>query len=135
MYYKYIYTILYIFILEFIWIYLINLNKYASVTKNIQKNKLKLNIKYTIITYIILLFSIFFLAIPFTKSKIKKKNSFNISILKSLLYGGLVGFFIYGIYNFTSLSIYNNYSLNIAIMDTLWGIFLYSTSVTLYLFI
>ena len=62
-------------------------------------------------------------------------KDFNISILKSLLYGGLVGFFIYGIYNFTSLSIYNNYSLNIAIMDTLWGIFLYSTSVTLYLFI
>lgn len=135
MYNKYIYTIIYIFILEFIWIYLINSNNYVFITEVIQKKKFELNIKYTIIVYIILLASIFILAIPFTSSKIKKKDSTKKSIFKSLFYGGIVGFFIYGIYNFTSLSIYKDYSLNIAIMDTLWGVFLYSTSVTLYLFI
>lgn len=135
MYYKYICTIIYIFIVEFIWIYLINSDNYALLTKNVQKNKLELNIKYSIITYIFVLGSIFIIAIPFTVSKLDKKEKKYISILKSLIYGGLIGLYIYGIYNFTSLSIYKNYSLKIGIIDTLWGAFLYATSVTLYLFI
>ena len=135
MYSKYIYTIIYIFIAEFIWIYLINYNNYALITKKVQKEELILNIKYTIVAYIFVLGSIFIIAIPFVNSKLIKKDKTNKSIFKSLLYGGIIGFFIYGIYNFTSLSIYKNYSLKIAIMDTLWGTFLYATSVTLYLFI
>lgn len=135
MYSKYIYTIIYIFIAEFIWIYLINSNNYALITKKVQKEELMLNIKYTIVAYIFVLGSIFIIAIPFVNSKLIKKDKTNKSIFKSLLYGGIIGFFIYGIYNFTSLSIYKNYSLKIAIMDTLWGTFLYATSVTLYLFI
>lgn len=40
MYNKYIYTIIYIFILEFIWIYLINSNNYVFITEVIQKKNL-----------------------------------------------------------------------------------------------
>jgi len=76
MYYKYICTIIYILLSEFIWIYLINSNNYASITKAVQKNELELNIKYAIIAYIFVLGSIFIIAIPFTKSKINKKRKY-----------------------------------------------------------
>ena len=58
--YNYILTILYIFLVEFIWIYLINKKNYSLITKNVQKTDLKLNIKYAIISYILVIFILFF---------------------------------------------------------------------------
>ena len=131
-YIKYIITIFYIIIAEFIWIYLINAKNYANVTKLVQKSDMKVNITYALIAYILVFTSIFFLAIPFSSNYINKKDKKMNYILKSLYYSGLVGFFIYGIYNFTSISIYGNYTINIAIKDTLWGTFLYATSCTIF---
>lgn len=129
---KYIFTIIYILFVEFIWIYIINSNKYIKLTENIQKKQFKINYLYTIIAYVFVLASIFLISIPFAKSKIQNINKKEI-IYKSLLYGGMVGFFIYGIYNLTSLSIYSDYDLIIGIMDTLWGTFLYASSTALFL--
>ena len=133
--YNYILTILYIFLVEFIWIYLINKKNYSLITKNVQKTDLKLNIKYAIISYILVITSIFFITIPYTKSKIKKTDTYYQIIFKSFIYSGLIGFYIYSIYNFTSLSIYKDYTLFIAIIDTLWGTFLYTTSALLFIYL
>ena len=133
--FSYIFTILYILTIEFIWLYLINKKTYSLLTKNIQKTPMIINYYYTAIAYIIILFSVFTLSIPFIKSKIKKNDNLYQIIYKSLLYGSLVGFYIYGIYNFTSISIYKNYDLTIAITDTVWGMFLYATSSLLFIYI
>jgi len=111
---------------------LINAKNYANVTKLVQKTEMKVNITYALIAYVLVFTSIFFLAIPFSSNYINKKDKKINYILKSLYYSGLVGFFIYGIYNFTSISIYENYTINIAIKDTLWGTFLYATSCTIF---
>jgi uncharacterized membrane protein len=42
------------------------------------------------------------------------------------MYGGAVGFSIFGIYNFTSLAIYKDLDVSIAITDTIWGTTLYT---------
>lgn len=131
----YIITIIYILTVEFIWLYLINKNTYSKLTYNIQKSPLVLNYYYTIVAYIIILFSIFTLSIPFIKSKINKNDNLYQIIYKSLFYGSLVGFYIYGIYNFTSISIYKNYYLTVAIIDTIWGMFLYATSSLLFIYL
>ena len=57
-YIKYIVTIIYIIIAEFIWIYLLNAKNYAYVTKLVQKTEMKINIYYAIIAYIIVFLSI-----------------------------------------------------------------------------
>ena len=106
MYYKYIFTILYILIVEFIWLYLINQKTYSDLTKSIQKTEMKINYLYTIIAYIVILSSIFILTIPFIKSKFNKNDNIKNKLLKALIYGSIVGFYIYGIYNLTSISIY-----------------------------
>ena len=129
---KYIVTFIYVCIAEFIWLYLINSKNYANVTKQVQKTEMKVNVYYAFVAYLLVFASIFMLAVPFSKKYINKTDKKNNIILKSLFYGGMVGFFIYGIYNLTSISIYNNYTLEISIKDTLWGTFLYGTTVTLF---
>ena len=53
--------------------------------------------------------SIIFINIPFIESKIKKTDSKTEIIKKSLLYSGLLGLCIYGIYNGTNLATLENY--------------------------
>ena len=36
-------------------------------------------------------------------------------------HGGMLGLLSYGVYNFTCMSIYSDYALDVALRDTLWG--------------
>jgi len=53
--------------------------------------------------------------------------------LQSFLCGGAVGFSIFSIYNFTSLAIYSDLDVSVAITDTIWGTTLYTLSTFIYL--
>lgn len=130
-YIKYIIISFVILVLDGIWIYN-NLKMYSNSVKAIQKSDLVLNYYYTIIAYILVLFASLYIAIPFTKSYLQKDDNYKNKLYKSFIYGGAVGFAIYGIYNFTSLSIYKDYSLKIAILDTVWGTFLNTLVVFIY---
>lgn len=44
----------------------------------------------------------------------------------------LLGLFVYSIYDLTVLSVFSKYTLEIAIMDTVWGGFLFASSVAIY---
>tara|TARA_B100001758_G_C18410696_1_gene615456 strand:- start:1631 stop:2050 length:420 start_codon:yes stop_codon:yes gene_type:complete len=129
---KYLLTIIYIFIAEFIWLYLINSKRYISITEKIQKTKFNVNIKYAILSYVLVLISIFYVTVPFVISKISINDNNKIKNIKIFIYSFIIGFLIYGIYNLTSLSIYTNYTFFIASIDTLWGGILYSTSTLLF---
>ena len=115
-----------------------NLTKYSKEVFKVQKAALNLRYEHAIIAYIIILFSILYIAIPFTSQSIKINNgSKDISIenklLYSLMYGGALGFSVFGIYNFTSLAIYKDLDATIAITDTIWGTTLYTLSTFIYL--
>ena len=47
------------------------------------------------------------------------------------LIAGTQGAIIYGIYNATNMAVFSNYKLSTAIMDTLWGMFMYTTIATI----
>ncbi len=122
-------------ILEIIWI-TSNLKMYNSNTIRIQgklSNMTNTIILYIIIVYLILLLSIIHIAIPLTLNNIKEEDKLEDKIYKSIQYGGSVGFCIYGIYNLISLIIYENYEIKIAIIDTVWGVFIYSLLTLIYL--
>jgi uncharacterized membrane protein len=122
-------------ILEIIWISS-NLKMYNSNTIRIQgklSNMTNTIILYIIIVYLILLLSIIHIAIPLTLNNITEEDKLEDKIYKSILYGGSVGFCIYGIYNLISLIIYENYEIKIAIIDTVWGVFIYSLLTFMYL--
>jgi uncharacterized membrane protein len=113
--------------LDVAWI-LFNMTAYSNTIQKIQKSPMVVRNEQAIIAYILILFSVIYVAIPFTTQNIKKGEDISIEnkLLKAFMYGGAVGFSIYGIYNFTSLAIYKDMELSIGIMDTLWGTTLYT---------
>jgi uncharacterized membrane protein len=136
-YLKYFIISIVIIFLDIAWISL-NLTKYSKEVFKVQKAALNLRYEHAIIAYIIILFSILYIAIPFTEQSIKiNKGDKDISIenklLYSLMYGGALGFSVFGIYNFTSLAIYKDLDATIAITDTIWGTTLYTLSTFIYL--
>jgi uncharacterized membrane protein len=136
-YLKYFIISIVIIFLDVAWISL-NLTKYSKEVFKVQKAALNLRYEHAIMAYIIILFSILYIAIPFTSQSIKINNgSKDISIenklLYSFMYGGALGFSVFGIYNFTSLAIYKDLDATIAITDTIWGTILYTLSTFIYL--
>ena len=133
-YLKYFIICLVIIFLDIAWISL-NFSTYSKSILKIQKASLNLRYEHAIIAYILILFSVLYVAIPFTSQNIKNGNNNTVEnkLLQSFLYGGAVGFSIFGIYNFTSLAIYKDLDFSIAITDTIWGTTLYTLSTFIYL--
>jgi len=136
-YVKYLIITGILMVLDVAWIAM-NVSAYSSVILNVQKSPVRLRTDYAIIAYLFILFSVIYVAIPFTTQSIKKGDSIrSISIetklLKSFMYGGAVGFSIYGIYNFTSLAIYKDLDSTMGIIDTLWGTALYTITTFVFL--
>jgi uncharacterized membrane protein len=136
-YLKYFIISIVIIFLDIGWISL-NMTKYSKEVLKVQKAALSLRYEHAIIAYIIILFSILYIAIPFTSQNIKINNggkdiSVEKKLLYSLMYGGALGFSVFGIYNFTSLAIYKDLDATIAITDTIWGTTLYTLSTFIYL--
>jgi len=136
-YLKYIIISIVIIFLDIGWISL-NLTKYSKEVLKVQKAAMSLRYEHAIIAYIIILFSILYIAIPFTSQNIKINNggkdiSVENKLLYSFMYGGALGFSVFGIYNFTSLAIYKDLDATIAITDTIWGTTLYTLSTFIYL--
>lgn len=48
-----------------------------------------------------------------------------------LIQGALLGLTIYGIYEFTNWSVLRGWNFSMVVLDTIWGIILYSVTVTL----
>jgi len=123
-------------VLDVAWITL-NLSTYSSAIQKVQKSPMNLrNLRseYAFIAYIIIVFSVLYVAIPFTTQNMKKgDDDIATKLLKSFMYGGAVGFSIYGIYNFTSLAIYKDMDSSIGIIDTLWGTTLYTLTTFVFL--
>jgi uncharacterized membrane protein len=124
-YIKYLIAAFLLSFMDFIWISS-NLKMYNKTVKDIQGFEPKINITYAIIAYAFMILSLFYVAIPFTMNYINKYDSYADILYKSVIYGGVVGLSIYGIYNFTCLSFFEKYPLLTAIIDTIWGTFLYS---------
>jgi uncharacterized membrane protein len=131
---KYIIIIILLFVLDIIWLSL-NAKYYSKMIKSIQNKEIKINIIYALFTYLLMIASIIFINIPFIESKINKTDSKIEIIKKSLLYSGLLGLFIYGIYNGTNLATLENYDINVALKDTLWGVIIYTIVTTTYFLI
>ena len=87
-------------VFDLIWFTLTKHNIYSSITK-------KPNIYSAIFVYFIISITI----------SLQEPKSYN----EALIYGLLVGFIIYSVFNFTSHAIFNNWSLSTAIADTIAG--------------
>ena len=101
-------------ILDFIMLGFVNKSLYKDNFYKINNGNYKFGynkIFYGLITYLLMTIALYYFVI-------KDKRSIYTSML--------LGLVIYGIYNGTNLVTINSYKLNVGIIDTLWGITLFS---------
>ena len=82
----------------------------GSVISNIQKSPMKVNVYAAVVAYMIMCVSYYFIAF-----ENGKPNYFK---------GGLLGLAMYGVFEFTNLATFKNWSSAVALQDISWGIFL-----------
>jgi|TARA_Y100000389_G_C17444152_1_gene510515 uncharacterized membrane protein len=90
---------------------------FTKMIEEIQNSKFKINILGAIFTYILIILGIYYFII------LKKM---------SMMDAFLLGFFSYGIYDLTSLSLFKTWKPQLVIIDTVWGGILFMTSTYLY---
>jgi uncharacterized membrane protein len=127
----YIFIIVFILILDFIWLFL-NSTNYNSLIEKVQKTPLSINFIGAILSYLTLICALFFFSIPLIELKLK--NNKNLFIL-CLLYGGGLGLLLYGMFNATNYGIFTNYNYKIALLDTFWGFIIFTISSYLFFLI
>ena len=86
---------------------------YSLAVKKIQGNEINFRMYSAVIVYIILITGLYY---------------FIIGPNKSIKEGAFFGLVIYGVYDFTNHAILDNYSLPLAMMDTIWGMVLCGTT-------
>ena len=93
-------------------IYLSNFkNFFNKLIKSIQKQDIKMNYTGLIATYAVLFMSYYYFII-------KKKGTVTDAFI--------LGISIYGVYELTNYSLFNNWNMKAVILDTLWGGILFS---------
>ena len=106
---KYLLTAIIFVILDGIYLNLIK-TYFNNQIKVIQGTPVKIKYISVAITYIFLIFGL---------------NYFIIQKHKSVKDAALLGLIIYAVYEFTNLSLFQNWSILTVIMDTLWGSILF----------
>lgn len=107
---KYFLTAIIFVVLDGIYLNLVK-GYFNQQIQKIQGVPIKINLIYTAITYVFLIFGLIY---------------FIIEKHKSVKDAALLGFVIYGVFEFTSISLFKNWSLITVLMDTTWGTILYS---------
>jgi len=99
-----------------LWLGWIRKNFYASEINRIQGSEMKVRLGSALVSYILMVVAVVILSIPRVKCETRFRDS--------VLYGGVLGLVIYGIYNATNYATLRKYSLEYFITDTLWGVFI-----------
>ena len=102
---------------DYIWLQFFK-NLWGEMVSKIQLTNMKVKIKYAVPAYILMTLSVIIFVLPNIRDEYILKDS--------IIYGGLLGLIIYGIFDFTNLTVFTNYSLNLAIIDILWGTALFT---------
>lgn len=99
-----------LFLLDIIWF---SQSKLTSNLASIQGSPI--NTKYTVMPfiYILIAMGIVFFVIP----RINDANSLS----DSIIFGGLLGVVIYGVYDLTNYAIFDKYDFILALQDIVWG--------------
>ena len=122
--------ILYLLIADYLWL-TIQKPRYNGLVRRVQGSNIKVKMGWAALTYIVVVASVVLVALPMVGIvggvEGSKASGWEL-LMKCLVYGGGVGLCIYGIFNLTNMSIFNGYDMGVALLDTLWGVFLYTTS-------
>ncbi len=108
-------------ILDLAWITLFMGPRYKQMVQNIQGTPMKVNFMYAVIAYILMIIGLNHFVLPAI-------NVNNVTMTDCLVYGFLFGIVLYGVYDFTMAAIVKKWNIRLALIDVLWGGFVYFIS-------
>lgn len=107
-------------VFDFLWIGLYMGNQYKKQVKTIQGGKMKVNIIFAILAYILMVVGMCVFVMP----NIRHSHA----LVDSLAYGLTFGLVLYGVYDFTIAAVLSKWNIPLAIADVLWGGFVFFIS-------
>lgn len=100
----------------------LNKDVYLAATKAISGGRGYTNRYYSVVlVYIALAIGVSVLAVPNIRT-----SSWDTLVLDSLKWGGILGLAAYATFDFTAHFMFNDWTLRLAVMDTIWGTILCS---------
>lgn len=101
-------------------------NPFGAMIKRIQGTNMVVKLLPAIVVYIVLVASWKIFVYPELKKRSPKDT---------IVRAGMLGFFIYTVFDFTNLAVIKDYELGLAVIDSLWGGILFSITTALFIFI
>lgn len=127
--FSYIFPVVFMLVADLLWI-TVNKPKYAKLVQAVQHKPMKVKTQSAIIAYTAMVLGLVLFVIPAAKA-----DPTPCKFYRAAKYGALFGFVVYAIYNATNYAIFQDYSLDMAILDTIWGTTVYFLSTLVALFL
>ena len=118
-------TILILLVIDYVWIAIINKQYYSDIIVSIQKTPFNPRYGFGFVVYICMTLLVISWIIPKVSSVTKNKSDL---LFNSYKYGGYLGLLTFAVFDFTNLSMFSNWNLQVSIIDSLWGGFLLGTT-------
>lgn len=103
--------------LDFLWLWLYMNGQYSAMIPKIQGSPLRANMFGAVGAYSLMVLGLNMFVLP----NIRKGHELE----DSLKYGFTFGVVVYGIFDFTNLAVFEEWDLKLAMIDILWGGFVY----------
>lgn len=100
-------------VLDALFLYVMS-NRFSNLILNIQRSPMNVNFGYALLVYVFIVIQLYYF--------ILLKNG-------TLLEAFMLGLTTYGLYEFTSASVFDKWNYKLAIIDTLWGGILYALTI------
>ena len=110
-------SIISLLILDVLWLSIFMNKKYQTQVMEIQGSDMFVNKPMVVLTYTLMIIGLVVFVLP----NIRKGHE----LKDSLMYGFLFGMIVYGVYDFTNHAIFKKWNTTLAIIDILWGGFVY----------
>lgn len=110
---KQILGIITLLILDILWLTLFMGNRYQIMIPTIQKQKMQINYYSATGAYLLMIYLLIFVV-----------HKYKMNLTESFIFG----FCLYGVYDLTCGAIFNNWDFGLALIDMIWGGFVYMIS-------
>jgi len=103
---------------DLIWIQLVMKQKYVDLIPKIQRMPMKVKYMPALLSYLTIVLPILLFSIPNVRASQR--------LTDALFFGGVLGLCMYGMFSFTNYALIENWTIEVVLLDTLWGGFLYT---------
>lgn len=113
-------SILTLLVMDLIWIMSVMRLRYGEQVQKIQGDTMQVNMLAALLAYFFMIWGLVQFVIP----NVRKDHAFR----DAVVHGGSFGVIVYGVYNFTCMSVFRHWPWSTVLLDVTWGFTVYTLS-------